>query len=113
MGKGGAVAPRSVRPYLLALGVLWLLPALLVLVLHLALPDHNAAGGCSGIGFGCSLPPSEAVVLLGLMAAGPLILLGLVVCVVISVVRARRDPRAAASEAPGMTDSTEADASEG
>ncbi len=90
MGKGGAVAARSVRPHLLALGVLWVLPALLVLVLHVVLPDHSATGGCSGIGFGCSLPPSEAVVLLGLLAAGPLILLGLVVCVVIAVVQSHR-----------------------
>jgi hypothetical protein len=84
---------RSARPYLLALGLLWGAPALLVLLLHLTLPDHNATGGCSGIGFGCSLPPSDAVVLLGLLAAAPLLLLGLVACLVIAVMQSRRRAR--------------------
>lgn len=95
------MASHSTRPYLVALGLLWGAPVLLVLLLHLTLPDHNATGGCSGIGFGCSLPPSEAVVLLGMLAAAPLVLLGMVVCIVIAVVqsgRTRRDASPALRE---------------
>ena len=116
MGEGGGVEPRSVRPYIVALGLLWIVPAVLVLVLHLTLPDYNASGQCTGLGFGCAPAPSDAVLFLGYLAALPLFLLGMVACLVIAVVRARRDRRdrrAAASEAPGMTDSTEGDAFEG
>lgn len=113
MGEGRGVEPRSVRPYVVALGLLWIVPGVLVLVLHLTLPDHNASGQCTGLGFGCTPAPADAVVFFGYLAAMPLFLLGMVACLVIAVVRARRDRRAAASEAPGMTDSTEGDASEG
>ncbi|MHA3836814.1 hypothetical protein ACXR8F_13900 [Terrabacter sp. AAH1] len=81
------------RPYAVALGLLWGLPLLLVVVLHLTLPTHVAGGGCEGIGFGCSLAPADAVVLLGMLAAPVLLLIGLVVCVVIAGVGARRDRR--------------------
>ena len=84
------------RPYAVALGLLWGLPLLLVVVLHLTLPTHVAGGGCEGIGFGCSLAPADAVVLLGMLAAPVLLLVGLVglvACVVIAVVVARRDRR--------------------
>lgn len=85
--------PRSVRPYLVALGVLWIVPAVLVLVLHLTLPDYNASGQCSGIGFGCTLTPSDGVLFLGYLAALPLFLVGMVACLVIAVVQARRARR--------------------
>lgn len=85
--------PRSARPYLIALGVLWLLPAVLVGVLHLVLPDQNASGQCSGIGFGCTLTPSDSVLFLGYLAALPLFFLGLVACLVIAVMQARRSRR--------------------
>lgn len=84
---------RSLRPYAVALGLLWALPADLVVLLHLVLPDHNVSGQCSGIGFGCTLPPADAVVLLGYLAALPLIVLGLVACLVIAVVQSRRQRR--------------------
>ncbi len=105
--------PRSIRLYIVALGLLWVVPAVLVLVLHLTLPDHNASAQCTGLGFGCTPAPADAVVFFGYLAALPLFLLGMVACLVIAVVRARRDRRAAASEAPGMTDTTAVDASEG
>src|SRR6478736_8134328 len=97
MGEGGGVEPRSVRPYIVALGLLWIVPAVLVLVLHLTLPDHNASGQCTGLGFGCTPAPSDAVLFFGYLAALPLFLLGMVAClvIVIAVVRARRDRRAA------------------
>ncbi|GAA2740613.1 hypothetical protein GCM10009868_03430 [Terrabacter aerolatus] len=89
--------PRSVRPYIVALGVLWIVPAVLVLVLHLTLPDYNASGRCTGLGFGCVPTPADGVLLLGYLAALPLFLLGMVACLVIAVVRARRDRRASAA----------------
>ena len=69
MGEGGGVEPRSVRPYVVALGLLWIVPAVLVLVLHLTLPDHNASGQCTGLGFGCTPAPADAVVFFGYLAA--------------------------------------------
>jgi hypothetical protein len=89
-GEAGAVHRRSLRPYLVALGLLWVAPAVLVLALHLLLPDHNASGQCTGLGFGCTPPPSGMVILLGYLAALPLLVLGLVACLVIAVVQARR-----------------------
>ena len=105
--------PRSVRPYMVALGLLWIVPAVLVLVLHLTLPDHNASGQCAGLGFGCTPAPADAVLFLGYLAALPLFLLGMAACFVIAVVRARRDRRASAAQAPGMSDSTDVDPAEG
>jgi len=93
-----AMTSRSLRPYAVTLGLLWGLPALLVLVLHLTLPSSNASGQCDGIGFGCTLPPADAVVLLGLLAAPILLLVGLVACVVIAVVQARRSAGAATND---------------
>ncbi|MGO4597571.1 hypothetical protein [Terrabacter sp. 2RAF25] len=81
------------RPYAVALGVLWGLPLLLVVGLHFSLPTTNPGGQCSGIGFGCTPPPADAVVLLAMFAAPVLLLAGLVVCIVIAVVRARRRSR--------------------
>ena len=85
------------RPYAVALGLLWGLPALLVVGLHLILPRTNPTGQCTGIGFGCTLPPADGVLLLGMIAAPVLLLVGLVACVVIAVVTAvvtaRRDRR--------------------
>lgn len=81
---------RSLRPYLVVLGVLWLLPAATVAVLHLSLPDHNAGGQCEGLGWGCTLPPADGVLLLGMMAAPFLLVAGAVGCVVVALVRARR-----------------------
>ncbi len=95
--------PRSVRPYLLALGALWVVPVVLVLVLHLTLPDHNASGQCAGLGFGCTPTPADTVLFLGYLAALPLFLLGMVACVVIAVVQARRDRRSAGTAGSNPT----------
>lgn len=81
---------RNPGPYVVALGVLWALPADLVVLLHLVLPDHNESGQCTGLGFGCTLPPADAVVFLGYLAAVPLLILGAVVCVIIAAVQSRR-----------------------
>jgi hypothetical protein len=100
------VEPRSVRPYLVALGLLWGVPALLVLVLHLTLPDHNASGQCTGIGFGCTLTPADTVLFLGYFAALPLVLLGAVTCLVIAVVQARQAGRVGRDDAEPPRPST-------
>jgi len=108
MGEGVGVEPRSVRPYIVALGLLWIVPAVLVLVLHLTLPDYNASGQCTGLGFGCTPTPADTVLFLGYLAALPLFLLGMVACLVIAVVRARRDRRDAGRDGVETTDSREA-----
>ena len=92
--------PRSLRPYLIALLVVWLLPALLVLVLHLTLPDYNASGQCSGLGFGCTLTSADFILFFGYLAAPVFFVLGLLVCLVIAIVRARRDRRTQALVTP-------------
>jgi hypothetical protein len=101
------VEPRSVRPYIIALGLLWIVPAVFVLVLHLTLPDYNASGQCTGLGFGCTPAPADAVLVLGYLAALPLFLLGMVACLVIAVVRTRRDRRAAGRDEIETPDSRE------
>jgi len=78
------------RPYLVALGLLWILPAIVVGLLHLLLPDDNPSGQCEGLGFGCTLTPSDGVLFLGFLAAPWLIGLGLLTCLVIAVLQARR-----------------------
>ncbi|MBC9820617.1 hypothetical protein [Terrabacter sp. MAHUQ-38] len=84
---------RSFRPYAVTLGLLWVLPAVLVVVLHVTLPDYNASGQCSGLGFGCTLTPADLVLFLGYFAAPVLFVLGLVACVVIAFVQSRRQRR--------------------
>ena len=87
-----AVKPlRGYRAYLLTLGILWGLPALLVWYLHATLPTENANGQCTGIGFGCTLSPADGVVFAALYAAPVLLLIGLAACAVIAVSRARRE----------------------
>ena len=92
---------RRLRPYLWALGILWLLPAVAVLLGYLVLPKHNPSGQCEGIGFGCTLTPADTVVLLGMLAAPVLLVAGLVAVIVISLVQSRRERATAApSRAP-------------
>lgn len=82
---------RRSRPYLWALGILWLLPAVAVLIGYLVLPKHNPPGQCEGIGFGCTLTPADTVVLLAIMAAPVLLVAGLVAAVVIGLVQSRSE----------------------
>lgn len=109
MRDGGGVEPRSVRPYIVALGLIWVVPAVLVLVLHVTLPNYNASGQCSGLGFGCTPAPSDGVLFLGYVAALPLFLLGVVACFVIAAVQSRRARRnSAAPSQPSEPDSASA-----
>ena len=90
---------RPFRPYAVTLGLLWVLPMVLVGVLHVTLPDYNASGQCSGLGFGCTLTPADLVLFLGYVAAPFLFVLGLGATVVIAIVQSRR-ARIGQSEAP-------------
>ncbi|MGG5260364.1 hypothetical protein [Phycicoccus avicenniae] len=93
---------RPLRPYLVTLGVLWVLPAVLVGVLYLVLPHANAGGQCEGIGFGCTTNPADTALLLGILASPWLFAAGLVGCATIAVVRGVRARREAdrAADAP-------------
>lgn len=84
--------PREFRAYLWALGLLWVLPGALVWVAHELLPDVNASGQCTGIGFGCSLSPADAVLFLGMLAA-PFLVVGGLIAVAIIDHRKRRAER--------------------
>ncbi len=93
------------RPYLWVLGLLWVLPAALVGVAWLVLPQDLPPGQCEGIGFGCTLSPADTAVLLAALAAGPLLALGVVgvaVVALVQAVQARHDARpSVASDAGG------------
>ncbi|MGY1722467.1 hypothetical protein [Blastococcus sp. SYSU DS0533] len=84
----GDRAPGS-RAYGYLLGVLWLLPALAVVAGSLALPDENAGGQCTGIGFGCSLTPADSVGFAGALAAPFLGIAGLLGVVLLACFRTR------------------------
>ncbi|MGZ4542430.1 MAG: hypothetical protein ACXVXI_04740 [Mycobacteriaceae bacterium] len=78
------------HPYAVTVGVLWVLPLVLMLVLHATLPDYNANGQCIGIGFGCVPAPRDGVVFLWVLASPFLFLAGALVCGVIAWRRRRR-----------------------
>ena len=84
---------RGYRAYVLALGVVWGLPALYVWYLRATLPTENPNGQCTGIGFGCTLSPADGVLFTALYAAPVLLLIGLAACAVIAFSRARRERR--------------------
>ncbi|WOP20120.1 hypothetical protein [Raineyella sp. LH-20] len=88
-------------PYVVALGLLWVVPAVLVWILHLTLPTVNANGQCTGIGFGCVPAPADAIVLYGMFAAPILLILGIVAIIVIGVVQHVRQRRAPGEVSPG------------
>jgi formate hydrogenlyase subunit 3/multisubunit Na+/H+ antiporter MnhD subunit len=80
----------TARPYVWALGLLWLLPAVAVAVGYIVLPDEPPGGQCEGIGFGCVPAPNDTVLILGMLAAPFLLLSGIVAIAIISWVRYRR-----------------------
>ena len=67
------------RPYVIALGLLWALPAVALPIAIATLPNTVPDGQCSGIGFGCTLSPADELHLATLVLIGPgLFVLGLV-----------------------------------
>ncbi len=65
--SGHRPGARSARPYRVAVGLLWALPAVIGLVAWLVLPDENVSGRCEGIGFGCTPTPKDGVELLAVV----------------------------------------------
>lgn len=94
-GHAGSVlgVKTSRRPYLLAIGICWVAPLVLMLVLHVVLPDHNPNGQCDGIGWGCVPAPSDGVVLAWLFTLPYTFLAGLIACGLIAGFRAVRRGR--------------------
>lgn len=80
------------HPYGVALGATWVLPFVLMLVLHATLPDSNADGQCTGIGFGCVPAPRDAVVFIWLLASPVWFLGGALACGLIALRRRMRRP---------------------
>jgi len=87
---GRSRSGRDLRPYLIAVGICWVAPLALMLVLHLVLPDHNSDGRCEGIGFGCTPAPSDGVVLVWALTLPFTFTAGLISCAIIAGVRCRR-----------------------
>ncbi|MGQ0465333.1 MAG: hypothetical protein ACT4QG_08420 [Sporichthyaceae bacterium] len=79
--------------------LLWGLPAGVVLVGYLVLPHENGNGRCEGLGFGCEIPPADLLVWAGLLAAGPLLLVGLLAMLGIALCRRVRGSRRGADRA--------------
>jgi hypothetical protein len=75
---------RAARPYIWALGLLWVLPAVVIAVGYLVLPKDVAPGQCEGIGFGCELSPANNMLLMGALATPILFSAGLIAVVVIA-----------------------------
>jgi cytochrome c-type biogenesis protein CcmH/NrfF len=96
--------PLRKHPYAVTLGLLWILPLVLMLVLHATLPDHNTNGQCSGIGFGCVPAPRDAVVFLWVFASPFLFLAGALACGVIAWRRSRRRTAPTEGSATSATD---------
>jgi hypothetical protein len=89
---------RPARPYLWALGVLWVLPTVAVATGYLLLPKDPPQGQCEGIGFGCVPAPNDTLLILGMLAAPFLLLAGLMAIASISFVDRRRTEGRARSE---------------
>jgi hypothetical protein len=69
------------------IGVLWVLPAILLLGGPLLLPETNSSGQCSGLGFGCTLTPADSVRFLAIIALPVLLVCGLVALLLLKVLR--------------------------
>lgn len=103
LGRMPPASSRSaLRPHLVALGLLWGLPLLLVVGGYLVLPKDKPNAQCGGLGFGCSLSDADAVLLIGMLASPYLVAAGIVAVLLIAIVqlvrhRARRHTRSGAS----------------
>lgn len=79
----------TTRPRVIALLLLWGLPAAVVGVGSLVLSEERPDVQCGGLGVLCGMSPADEILFLGYVAAPFLIVLGLVL-VIIEVVHARR-----------------------
>jgi hypothetical protein len=55
------------------------------LIWALTLPAHNPDGRCEGIGWGCTLPPRDAALLLGAFVGVPLVLVSMAIATAIGI----------------------------
>ena len=78
---------RRYRAYVIALGLLWVVPAVVVGFGYLVSSKEVSSGQCEGIGFGCELAPANYVLLLGVLATPILFTAGLVAVIVIAAFR--------------------------
>ncbi len=85
----------SRRPYVVTGVVFWVLPVVGFTLAHLLLPDTNADGQCTGLGWGCTLPPSDLALFLGILAVPTLFVVGALVMLGIALWRSRQRRRAA------------------
>ena len=81
---------RRWSSYLGVAGILWVVPAVALLVGYLTLPDYNASGQCEGIGFGCTLTPKDGVVFAAIFGYPVCVVVGLLIMGVIAGTRAWR-----------------------
>jgi hypothetical protein len=94
-GKDVSTSGKDARPYLIAIGICWVAPLALMLVLHVVLPHHNTDGQCNGLGFGCVPAPSDGVVILWALTLPFSFTAGLISCAIIAGVRRGRRRRKA------------------
>ncbi|HWM21255.1 MAG TPA: hypothetical protein VNO51_16295 [Ilumatobacteraceae bacterium] len=91
MAETDRATPRqALRPYIWALGLLWVVPAVVIAVGYLVLPKDVSSGQCEGIGFGCELSPANYMLLMGALATPVLFSAGLIAVVVIAFRRRLR-----------------------
>lgn len=70
----GTVQSRSVgRRWAILTVSLYVFLIMVTIGAHLMLPHTNEPGGCDGIGFGCTLPPSDSATLLGVLVGVALV----------------------------------------
>lgn len=84
-------ARSKLRPHLVALGLIWGLPLVLVVGGHLVLPKDNPHAQCEGIGFGCTLSQADSILLLGMLATPYLVGAGALAVLAIAIVQLVRD----------------------
>jgi hypothetical protein len=77
-------------PYFAVAGLFWAVPAGLLLVGYLVLPDSITSGRCEGSVFGCALTPKDATVVMAIYVYPLFLVAGWVILAVIAVGRAWR-----------------------
>ncbi|WP_028047413.1 hypothetical protein [Cellulomonas sp. URHE0023] len=86
--------PRHLKPYIWALGIVWGLPVVAVVLGWVFLPHDNPDGACEGIGFGCSPSPADGLLIVAAMFGVPILTgVGLLVCGVIALMQYIGRPR--------------------
>jgi hypothetical protein len=72
-------------PYFAVAGLFWAVPAGLLLVGFLALPDYITSSQCEGSVFGCALTPKDGTVVLAIYVYPLFLVAGLLIMAVIAM----------------------------